>query len=339
MRPAKAVQQDHSRSVPAKVGQVDGPAAVDSPELHAARIDGADARRQPPRSLPPVRRLCDNEHVAGAFGAVVERSQRPMDSATPVFHPDMRAAELPIWREALVGLDWLALRSSPVFYGLGVSRGDGSAVVVVPGFLGSDLYLHELYCWLRRIGYRPFMSRIGRNADCLDVLTGRLLATVEAAGAESGGRVHLVGHSLGGMLARSVAARHPGRVASVATLGSPFRGIRSHPLVLRATDVVRRRIQSERGGERPACYTGHCACQAVAGLRAGVPGSVRQIAVFTRTDGIVDWRSCVTGDRETDVEVPGTHVGLVFNASVYRRLAAHLARVDSAASPDRPAHP
>ena len=50
---------------------------------------------------------------------------------------------MPIWRESLAGLDWLALRTSPVFYGCGVPRGDGAGVVLVPGFLGTDWYLLE----------------------------------------------------------------------------------------------------------------------------------------------------------------------------------------------------
>jgi pimeloyl-ACP methyl ester carboxylesterase len=251
-----------------------------------------------------------------------------MDVPSSRFDRDEQPASVPIWREALMGLDWLALRASPLFYGLGVARGDGSAVVLVPGFLGTDLYLGEMYWWLRRIGYRAYMSRIGRNADCLDVLVNRLLSTVDRAQAATGHTVHLVGHSLGGVLSRSVASMRPAQIASVATLGSPFRGIRSHPLVMGATDVVRRRIRRERAADiRPHCYTGYCTCQAVTSLQTEFPPSIPQIAVYTRTDGIVDWRFCVNGDPATDFEVPGSHVGLAFNPCVYRLIAEHLARV------------
>lgn len=244
------------------------------------------------------------------------------------FHKDESPAAVPIWREGLVGLEWLALRSSPVFYGRGVPRGDGAPVVVVPGFLGSDWYLHELFCWLARVGYRPYMSRIGRNAECLNVLITRLFDTVEVAHAQTGSKVHLVGHSLGGMLSRSAASQRPDRVASVITLGSPFRGSRPHPLVLWTVQQVRARIHREGGHEdRPGCYTGYCGCEAVAGLQSRFPSSVPQIAVYTRTDGIVNWRFCVNDDPKTDFEVRGTHVGLVFNPRVYRLIANHLARV------------
>jgi len=246
-----------------------------------------------------------------------------MATAASPFARDQRPAPVPIWRETLAGLDWLALRASPVFYGWGAPRGDGSAAVLVPGFLGTDWYLLELYGWLMRLGYRPALSRIGRNAECLDLLSQRLLDTVERSRESTGRPVHLVGHSLGGLLARSLATRRPDLVASVVTLGSPFRGIRSHPLVLLASDRVRAQVRSD---ERPDCYTGYCRCAAVTALEAPFPASVPQLAVYTKTDGIVDWRVCVNDDPATNVEVAGTHVALVANPGAYRAIAQHLAR-------------
>ncbi len=251
---------------------------------------------------------------------------RPVAQATAYFDAEERPAAVPIWREALFGLDWLALRASPVLYGCGIPRGDGAPVVVVPGFLGSDFYLLEMYFWLGRIGYRPYLSSMGRNAECLDLLTGRLLGTVEEARASTGRRVHLIGHSLGGMLSRAGAVRRPDRIASVITLGSPFRGIRSHPLVMQAASAVRARIRSRAAREiEPDCFTGSCRCETVNALHAPLPLSVPQIAIYTRTDGIVDWRACINGDPEADVEVTGTHVGLAWNPNVYRIIAERLA--------------
>lgn len=240
------------------------------------------------------------------------------------FLKEQQVSKRPLWREAFVGLDWLALRSSPVYYGIGVPRGDGSAVIVIPGFMGTDMYLQEIYYWLRRIGYRPYMSRIGWNAECINTLVERLSETITKAQAQTSGKVHLIGHSLGGVLARSATAQRPDRIASVITLGSPFRGIRSHPLVLAAGERIRERIRRKNGDKQPDCYTGYCECDAVTAVKSGLPASIPQSAIFTKSDGVVDWRVCVTDDPATNFEVSGTHVGLVFNASVYGLIAKRL---------------
>jgi hypothetical protein len=59
---------------------------------------------------------------------------------------------LPIWQEALFGIEIVLLHAAPVYFGFGVPRGDESGVVIIPGFLGSDIYLVEMYAWLKRIG-------------------------------------------------------------------------------------------------------------------------------------------------------------------------------------------
>ena len=87
------------------------------------------------------------------------------------------------------------------------------------------------------------------------------------------------------------------------------------------------RARLQRQGRGPDCYTGRCGCDSVRALQTLPP--VPQIAIYTRSDGIVDWRACVNDDRETDFEVSGTHVGLVFNPAVYGLIAARLAAATS----------
>ena len=100
----------------------------------------------------------------------------------------------------------------------------------------------------------------------------------------------------------------------------------AHANVLRATDAIRNGILREHAGHiLPGCYTEACTCEFVSSLRAEFPDNVAQTAIYTKSDGIVDWRYCITGDPAIDCEVPGTHVGLVFNPAVYRLLATRLA--------------
>jgi len=216
---------------------------------------------------------------------------------------------------------------SAVYRGVGIPTGDHSAVVVIPGFMGSDQYLGDMNSWLRRIGYRPYLSNIGRNADCPDVLASRLHQTMARAYEETGEKVHLIGHSLGGVLARSAAVRWPEMTASVTTMASPFRGVRVHPFVLQTAFIVRGRIiqKNGRADSKPNCYSGYCSCSFVSALTEDFPASVRQQAIYTKSDGVVDWRCCINDDPETDIEVPGTHVGLAFNPRVYKHIAMFLA--------------
>jgi hypothetical protein len=242
-------------------------------------------------------------------------------------HEPESKANIPIWQEALVGVEMLLLRATPVYYGLGVPRGNGAGVVIIPGFLASDIYVLEMYAWLKRIGYQPYYSGIGLNADCPNLLIGRRLnETIGEARRKTPGKLHLIGHSLGGIIARSVAGSRPQDVASVITLGAPFRGTAMHPRVMDMVNLVRGQIlRTHEEKVLPDCYTARCTCSFLDCLRKDMPDGVSETAVYTRTDGLVDWRYCLTGDAACDFEVTGTHLGLAFNPAVYRLVAHRLA--------------
>ena len=239
-------------------------------------------------------------------------------------------SRLPILYEPFLLLEIAALHMSPVYYGLGVPAGDGAAVVIIPGLMGADVILSELYGWLTRVGYRAYFSGMGLAAECPDALARNLAATIDRAYEESGRRVHLVGHSLGGIFARSAAVRMPDRIASVTTLGSPFRGLVVHPLALTLGNLIRHRIRLRYPNLPQGCATSQCSCGFARSLRRKWPRSVAQTAIYTRSDGIVDWRYCRTGDPEVDVEVSGTHLGLILNSATYQCIAERLAAVPGA---------
>ncbi|HKM67933.1 MAG TPA: alpha/beta fold hydrolase [Candidatus Acidoferrum sp.] len=233
----------------------------------------------------------------------------------------------PIWHEWMVGVELAFLRLSPLYWGYGIPHGDGSAVVLVPGFLGTDLYLTQFGSWLRRIGYEPFYSGIHLNADCPNLLIERYLhETIQRARKSSSGKIHLIGHSLGGALALAAASQMPDCVESVITLGSPIRGISGHASVLRAADFVRQQILENHGPEvLPKCFTSQCTCNFIESLKGKTPKGVRHTAIYTKNDGVVDWQVCTTGDPEIDVEVSATHIGMVFSPLVYSAVAHRLA--------------
>jgi hypothetical protein len=56
-----------------------------------------------------------------------------------------------------------------------------------------------------------------------------------------------------------------------------------------------------------------------------LPASVARTAIYTKADGVLDWRCCLEDEDEANIEVRGTHIGLAFNAQVYRKVAEALA--------------
>jgi len=240
---------------------------------------------------------------------------------------DYEPVALPIWSELLAGVELGFLWISPVFLGYGIPRGDSAGVVLVPGFLGTDLYLTQFRTWLRRIGYQPYYSGISMNAECPNLLIQQYLHTaIEQAYKSTKRRVHVVGHSLGGTMARAAAAQTPDRVASVITLGAPIQGLAAHPAVMRTANLVRKQILKRHGpGVLPGCYTARCTCNFLEALMGKFPKSVRQTAIYSKSDGIMEWRVCRTGDPRVDLEVSSTHMGFVCSPLVYKVVAERLA--------------
>jgi triacylglycerol lipase len=217
--------------------------------------------------------------------------------------------------EQRAGIELAELLASPVYYGLGVPRGNGRHVLVVPGFLGSDGYMSVLSGWLRRVGYRPAQSGITVNAGSLTRLLRQVERRCEEL-AQRSGRITIVGHSLGGVFARVMAVQRPDLIEDVIALGAPLVGNprdAAHPLVRALGELLI--VENPR---REA--------EALVHLAAPLPSEVRLTSIYSREDAIVDYRSCLDGDpRATCFEVRGTHVGLAWNASVYRLLGRTLA--------------
>jgi len=266
--------------------------------------------------------------TAAAIGARVYATRRYFRTSpgpTTFMHEDIRTAWTPSWREMLTGLQWLRLQRSAVYRGAGVPRGNGAPVILVQGFLTRRTYLETLRGWLQRLDYRVRVPDLGWNADCYDVLADELLTEVERLSGDSQRPVHLVGHSLGGLLARAVAARAPHMIGSVASLATPFRGLRVHPALRLGNLMMRAVVHAQRRRSVfPDCMTFACECATVRALAAPLPAGMPQLAIVARNDGLVDFRYEADRDTTRVVEVPGSHLGIVFEAAAYEALARHL---------------
>ncbi len=250
---------------------------------------------------------------------------RGVNGRTPVKAPAGGVTIPPIWKESFWPVDWMALRLSPVYYGLGVPRGDGSPVVLVPGFMGTDAYLMELYLWLRRVGYRPYMSGVGLNAECPGRVTERLKRTMMRANRDTGKPARIVGHSLGGIIGRRAAQQQPELAAQLIYLGTPLQSVNAHPAVV-ATAVAMHTAMSAVSLQDKDCMTDHCPCGFTREVTRPLPAAVDHAAIYTRADGVVDWHQSQETDENLNHEVGGTHIGLVYNPRAYRALSELLAK-------------
>jgi hypothetical protein len=64
-------------------------------------------------------------------------------------------------------------------------------------------------------------------------------------------------------------------------------------------------------------------------LAAPFPGGIRFASVYSRSDGVVDWRACLD-PAARHIEVHSTHVGMAVNAAVYGVISRLLAPSASA---------
>jgi pimeloyl-ACP methyl ester carboxylesterase len=225
----------------------------------------------------------------------------------------------PIQGEIVAPFEFARLLSSSVYLGIGVPRGLGRPVLVLPGFMGNDEYLLPLRGWLRRIGYDARASGTLWNVGTPVSLVTHALERADHLAEEHGSRLIVIGHSLGGVFARALASLRPDIIAHAITLGSPLSGnprAAAHPLVSRLGNV----LLSEAGGQAV-----NDAIEEVL-LTGALPEGTQLTSIYSRCDAVVDWRSCILNDpRARAIEVHGTHCGLAWNEEVYRTLGPLLA--------------
>src|ERR1700736_5328790 len=136
--------------------------------------------------------------------------------------PTARFAVAALTEVVLPGVEFGMLVTDPVFWGMNVPRGDGHPVLLIPGLLANDDYLQPLSNWLRRAGYSPIWSGLRIDPGFSEAAIRRVTERVEQEHQSTGMRVSIIGHSMGGALARAAALRNPNAVRHVITLGSPM---------------------------------------------------------------------------------------------------------------------
>ncbi|MEN8182316.1 MAG: alpha/beta hydrolase [Myxococcota bacterium] len=194
-----------------------------------------------------------------------------------------------------------------------VPRGDGHPVLVLPGLLAGDFSTAPLRRFLRALCYDARGWGLGINRGPTPRLRGELDARLSHLAERHGRPVSLIGWSLGGIYARELARAHQDRVRILITLATPFRDIS-------ATHAAR--ILPIRPGGQALNESDELR----AWLRRPVP--VPTTSIYSRTDGIVGWQSCIEvgGRQRENVEVKCSHTGMGFHPDALEVIADRLAQ-------------
>ena len=208
-------------------------------------------------------------------------------------------------------------------------------MLLIPGFLAGDASLGTMANWLRRAGYCTHRTGIRANLDCSEQACRRLEARLEHMAERHGERVVVIGQSRGGVFARALGARRPELVSGIVTLGAPTQGmLYVHPLVLAQIGLVGA-LGSARlpGMFRVSYLRGTCCRDFRTAITGPFPDDVGYVAVYSRSDGIVQWRSCLDPEADKLVEVRASHCGMGLNAQAFLAVADALASFERAADP------
>lgn len=239
-----------------------------------------------------------------------------------------RTSMPPIWRELTSLVSWW---SAPPAAAAATAPGRGEPVLLVPGFLAGDRSMLTVSDHLDSAGYHPHASGISSNVGCSETTLRHLSDRAERLADGYGQRVAIVGHSRGGVLGRVLALRRPDLVSGVVALGAPHRDhLAVHPIVWAHIMAVALLGRLGRPGTLSfSCGGGPCCRQFWDDLAAPLPDDVGWLCIYTRGDGIVDWRACVDPSGEHLEAVGATHCGLVTHPAALHATATALARFDA----------
>ncbi|CAN5925262.1 hypothetical protein BH11MYX4_BH11MYX4_30560 [soil metagenome] len=233
----------------------------------------------------------------------------------------------PIWREGRALPELVALRRDPISSGVGLPAGRGRPVFLIPGYMAGDASLSPMARALRAADFRPETAGVRLNVGCASAMFAPIEARLAAhVAAHDGQKALIIGQSRGGTFGRWLAARRPDLVSGLVTLGTPLLDpLAVHLLVLMNIGVV-----GTLGAlGMPGLLSTQClrldrCCEpawseGAAPLAEGTPF----LSIYSRSDGIVDWRSCLDpGARH--LEVDSSHCGMAFNVDVLRAIGAEL---------------
>ena len=263
--------------------------------------------------LPLPRRGADRLRGRGAGP---RRPEPPPWVAPPLEPPPHDLYWLEPWRAAweLAASFW----SWPLLHSL-APRGDGHPVLVLPGLVTNDASTLPLRMHLSGLGHDMHGWGLGWNLgprrDVVESLR-RLVESLHDQAATAGEPDRL---EPGRRLRARIADERPDLVRCVVTLGTPFAGDGARP--------TRRPVYRWLAGEPKV--------DAPTARMAPIAPPVPSTSIYSRSDGIVAWRSSVqrAGPATENIEVTCSHMGLGAHPAVLYAVADRLAQPEGAWQP------
>jgi hypothetical protein len=203
-------------------------------------------------------------------------------------------------------------------------NGAGQVVMVLPGLGADDAMTAPLREFLNQKGFRAYGWDCGTNLGPRAATLQSLRERIEALSAAHGGtKIKLVGHSMGGLIAREASRDLPHLVSQTVTLGSPFS-------IVNARDGTSAKTLSHIFEMMSDENRRIARDEALLRRMGQVPG-VPTTSIYTRKDGFVDWRACINPKhtRAENVEVPASHCGLIYHPQSWLVVADRLAQKPS----------
>ncbi len=219
-----------------------------------------------------------------------------------------------------------ALRRDPIYEGVGLPRGRGRPVFLIPGYLAGDASLAPLARALSAADFRPETAGVKLNIGCANAMFGPIEARLAAHVAAHGEKAFVIGQSRGGTMGRWLAARRPDLVSGLVTLGTPLRDpLAVHLLVLMNIGVVGTLGSLGFPGvlSTQCLRLDRCCAPAWREGNAPLPEAMPFLSIYSRSDGIVDWRACLD-PAARHLEVDSSHCGMAFNVDVVRAIGREL---------------
>ncbi len=193
-------------------------------------------------------------------------------------------------------------------------RGDGHPVLVFPGFTLNGSSTADLRVRLQQLGYPVYDWRQGFNYGPgwnFDVWLSMLSQQLQEIHADHQNSVSIIGCSLGGIYARELGKLHPQLIRQVITLATPF---------------VKPDLAESEGIFGSLSGVPFLPDEALL-QRLCEPPPVPSSSIYSQTDGLVGWQSCI-GKQSTDhrnIEVKGvSHLGMVHHPEVLETIAGLL---------------